>query len=70
MRGTAAVAATPPYSFGRGDTPVLFETMVFGGAHDCWQDRYCTWDEAAAGHTATVERVKKSVLDGEKKTTD
>lgn len=42
-----------------GGPPVLFETMVFGGplAEQC--ERYSTWDEAAAGHEAMVQRVKE-----------
>lgn len=39
-----------------GGTPLLFETMVFGGPGDQSQDRYSTWDEAMAGHIATVEK--------------
>lgn len=35
--------------------PVLFETMVFGGALNREQWRYHTWDEAVAGHAAVVE---------------
>jgi hypothetical protein len=34
--------------------PILFETMIFGGALDQEQWRYCTWDEAAAGHRHAV----------------
>lgn len=30
--------------------PILYETMIFGGKYDQYQDRYCTWDEAEAGH--------------------
>lgn len=47
------------HSFGDGP-PVLFETMIFGGPHDdgCW--RYCTWEEAEAGHA----RVVKALQDG------
>lgn len=40
---------------GRGP-PVLFETMIFGpdslAETDMW--RYCTWDEAEAGHKNAV----------------
>ena len=44
---------------GWGDgIPVLFETMIFGGVHDQDMWRYCTWDEAVAGHASTVEMVK------------
>ena len=42
------------YSFG-GDIPILFETMIFGGEHDQYQERYATWDEAEAGHLRAVE---------------
>ena len=37
------------HSCGQG-RPVLFETMIFGGKHDQWQDRYCTRAEAVEGH--------------------
>ncbi len=41
-----------------GGPPVLFETMIFGGPHDEYQERYCTWEEAEAGHARAVELVK------------
>jgi hypothetical protein len=41
------------HSFG-ADGPLLFETMIFGGEHDQWQDRYETWAEAEAGHHKAV----------------
>ena len=44
------------HSFGQGP-PLLFETMVFGGQHDQDMDRYTTWEQAEAGHRATVERI-------------
>lgn len=33
-----------------GGLPVLFETMIFGGEHDEYQERYHTWEEAEYGH--------------------
>ena len=45
------------YSFGEGP-PLLFETMVFGGALDQEEDRYCTWEQAETGHKKMVEKVK------------
>jgi hypothetical protein len=38
--------------------PLIFETMVFhdGDGEDCF--RYATWDDAMAGHRATVARLK------------
>lgn len=41
---------------GRG--PLLFETMIFGGPHDGYQDRYATHAEAVAGHAAAVKLAK------------
>ena len=34
--------------------PILFETMVFGGPRDGLQQRYCTWQEAEAGHESVL----------------
>ena len=41
--------------------PVLFETMIFGGPEDGYQERYCTWDEAVEGHKKTVAEQKRLV---------
>lgn len=46
------------HSFYPNAKPILFETMVFGGELDGEQERYCTWDEAEAGHEEMVRRVK------------
>lgn len=40
--------------FTRSSTPVLFETMIFGGEHDAYQERCCTWDEAEQMHARAV----------------
>jgi hypothetical protein len=38
--------------------PVLFETMSFLGLeHEDYFNRYCTWDEALAGHWVIVAKV-------------
>jgi hypothetical protein len=42
------------FSRSSGD-PVLFETLIFGGARDQECERYRTWDEAAQGHERIVE---------------
>lgn len=47
------------HGFGRGE-PILFETMIFGGEHNGYQERYCTWKEAEEGHKRAVELVSKS----------
>jgi hypothetical protein len=46
-----------------GGRPLLFETMVFGGALDQEQRRCTTWDEAEKMHAAMVERVKAAIKD-------
>lgn len=43
---------------GADGPPILFETMVFGGALNGEQERYSTWEEAQTGHDAMVARVK------------
>jgi len=40
--------------------PLLFETMIFGGEHDQWQDRCSTWSGAEDMHAVAVEMVKAS----------
>jgi hypothetical protein len=40
--------------------PVVFETMVFGGKSDEFQERYCTWDEAVKGHDEVVRKLKNN----------
>lgn len=47
------------HQYGSGK-PILFETMVFGGLLDGEQVRYCTWEEAEAGHEEMVKRVKEA----------
>ena len=42
------------------EKPVLFETMVFGGAHDEYCERCSTWDEAVEMHKRAVEMVRAS----------
>ena len=46
------------HSFG-GNTPILFETMIFGGKHNDYQRRYATWEEAELGHSKAVTLVKE-----------
>lgn len=48
--------------FGHG-CPVLFETMVFCDEETCndgfGQWRYCTWEEAEAGHRDVVAKLER-----------
>ncbi len=41
-----------------GGKPILFETMIFGGEHDQYQERYATWDEAESGHKKALALVE------------
>ena len=43
-----------------GGVPILFETMIFGGRFDQYQDRYSTYSLAEAGHVEAVEMVRRS----------
>lgn len=43
------------------EKPILFETMIFGGDHDGYQERYSTWDEAEIGHAYAVELASREI---------
>ena len=47
------------HSFLEGADPILFETMIFGGDHDGYQERYTTWEGAEVGHLFAVNLVNK-----------
>lgn len=47
--------------------PILFETMIFGGMNDGYQDRYCTWEEAEEGHKEALKLAKESIEQQEQK---
>jgi hypothetical protein len=44
-----------------GGKPLLFESMIFGGAHDGKQDRYSTWEEAEQGHAKMLALVRSTL---------
>lgn len=37
--------------------PMLFETMIFGGEHDEYCERYSTWEQAEKGHEEAINLV-------------
>jgi hypothetical protein len=39
--------------------PLLFETMIFGGSHNEYQERYATWEEAEDGHKRAIAMAKE-----------
>lgn len=47
------------HQYGAGD-PLLFETMIFGGEHDQYQDRCSTWEQAEKMHADAVALVRNS----------
>lgn len=51
------------HRFGPG-SPLLFETMVFGGPFDQEQERYSTWAEAEAGHARMVDKCQPILTEG------
>jgi len=46
------------HNFARRGDPVLFETMIFGGPHDGYQDRYTTRGAALKGHEKAIAVAK------------
>jgi len=49
------------HNFGGGGPPILWETMVFGGKHDQWQERCAgNWEQAESMHHQVVEMVKQT----------
>jgi hypothetical protein len=45
------------HNFSEGE-PLLFETMIFDGKHDGYQDRCTTWEQAEKMHQKAVDLVK------------
>lgn len=42
------------YRYGGEGPPQIFETMIFGGPQDGWQERCATWEEAELMHLRAV----------------
>lgn len=40
-------------------TPVLWETMIFGGEHDQYQERYSSYKDALEGHEKAITLITK-----------
>lgn len=47
--------------------PIVFETMIFEGEHDGYQERYRTYDEAVKGHKKAVLLVASSLKKGDER---
>lgn len=48
------------HRFGPG-SPLLFETMIFGGPHDGHQARCTFWDDAIKQHAEAVEMARSGL---------
>ena len=40
------------------DKPILWETMIFGGKQDQYQERYSSYEDALIGHQKALDLVK------------
>lgn len=49
------------HAFGGGE-PILWETMIFGGKEDQYQERYSSKEEAIAGHLFAIKLAKGEVI--------
>lgn len=49
------------HRFGDDGPPLIFETMIFGGAHDQHQTRASTWDEAEAQHAEALAMARSGL---------
>ena len=43
------------------EIPILWETMIFGGEHDQYQERYTSHKDALEGHEKALELVKSLI---------
>lgn len=49
------------FSTNENALPVLWETMIFGGKYDQYQERYTSHEDALAGHEIALKLVKDSL---------
>lgn len=49
------------HSFTHGGEPIIFETMIFGGEHDQYQDRCSTWEQAEKMHLKAKKLLKGGI---------
>lgn len=59
------------HQHGEGETPILWETMIFGegpvpwasGDDNEYQERYTSAEDARAGHEQTVQRLRDKIAE-------
>jgi hypothetical protein len=49
------------HNFSLIGSPLLFETMIFGGELDQEMRRYETWEEAEKGHKRFIKKVESAI---------
>lgn len=59
----STVCLQEPAGFQDNNSPIMFESCVFGGALDGTRRLYRTWREAARGHRALADAVE-AILNG------
>ena len=50
------------YNFGWKGPPLLWETMIFGGQHDQYVERYTSREDALEGHQRALMLVSESFI--------
>lgn len=50
------------HNFAGNGAPVLWETMIFGGPQDGYQQRYSSREEAVIGHAKALELASSGVV--------
>lgn len=45
-----------------GGEPLIFETMIFGGDHDGWMQRYSSEEAAMRGHLQVVDALRSGAF--------
>jgi len=51
------------HNFMNDGPPLIFETMIFGGKHDQYQERYATKEQAEEGHREALRLVNSEAND-------
>ena len=50
-------------SYGRASAPMVFETIVFGGEHDGWEEWSASWAEAELVHAEACAIVRGELVE-------
>ena len=56
---TVFISLDHSFEINKKHIPILFETMIFGGEYDQYQERYETWDQALEGHEECIQMIFK-----------